>query len=513
MTALLWLRRDLRLHDHPALQSALAEGGPLVPVFCFDPVMLSGRHRSGPRTLFLLDCLHDLAASLEAAGSGLVVCHGRPERELPALARRLEATVAWATDDAGPYARARDARVARLLGAVGVHLRLASGLTTIEEPVLTRSGKSFVLFSPYYRAWLQGSRRMPFEAPSSLPPLPTRLDVGSLPSLEDIGLGGERRGALRGGERMARDQMSVFLASGLGGYASMRERVDLDSTSRLSPFLHFGCLSARELEDLAELRCTQAPGRADASRKRHLSRAFPVATDRSAGDEKARQQGVLELRRQLCWRDFYAQLMRASPELAHLEHQRRYRGRLAWSEDRELFAAWCSGRTGYPLVDAAMRQLEREGWIHNRLRLVVGSFLTKDLGIDWRWGERWFMRLLLDGDEASNNGNWQWIASVGVDPNPPVRRIYNPTRQLLQFDPDGSYVRRYVPELAKVPDRHLPEPWRMPAELQGQIRCVIGRDYPYPIVDHAKARLQAMERYASARTPDSSPLGALSLAE
>jgi len=183
------------------------------------------------------------------------------------------------------------------------------------------------------------------------------------------------------------------------------------------------------------------------------------------------------------------------PANAHSEFQQRYRGTIRWSHAEKRFQAWCEGRTGYPSVDAGMRQLRREGWMHNRARLIVGSFLTKDLGIDWRWGERWFMRHLLDGDQASNNGNWQWIASVGVDPAPAFQRMFNPTLQQQRFDPGGDYVRRYVQELADVPDRYLSEPWKMPDEVQERIGCRIGRDYPEPIVDHRQAREEALARY------------------
>ncbi len=183
------------------------------------------------------------------------------------------------------------------------------------------------------------------------------------------------------------------------------------------------------------------------------------------------------------------------PRNARSEFQDRYRGSIKWSYATKAFEKWTRGQTGFPLVDAGMRQLLREGWMHNRARLVVGSFLTKDLGIDWRWGERWFMRLLIDGDEANNNGNWQWIASVGVDPQPAFRRIYNPARHMERFDPDGEYVRRYVPELRDVPDEYLAEPWEMPDEVQDEAGCVIGADYPEPMVDHKQARQEALERY------------------
>ena len=183
------------------------------------------------------------------------------------------------------------------------------------------------------------------------------------------------------------------------------------------------------------------------------------------------------------------------PRNARSEFQQRYRGTIRWSYAEKAFERWAEGRTGFPLVDAGMRQLRREGWMHNRARLVVGSFLTKDLGIDWRWGERHFMRYLLDGDEASNNGNWQWIASVGTDPQPAFRRIYNPALHMQRFDPDGMYVLRYVPELAGVPDEYLAEPWEMPDEVQREAGCVIGEDYPAPMVDRREAREHALARY------------------
>ena len=243
-------------------------------------------------------------------------------------------------------------------------------------------------------------------------------------------------------------------------YTDNHDALGRDRTSRLSAYLHFGCLSPREIE-------ARLPG----------------------------GKGAEAFRRQLCWRDFYHHVLRHFPQNAREEFQERYRGAIEWNEDDELFRAWCEGRTGFPLVDAGMRQLRREGWMHNRARLVVGSFLTKDLGIDWRAGERWFMRWLIDGDQANNNGNWQWIASVGVDPQPFFRRIYNPARHMERYDPEGRYVRRYVPELEPVPDEYLQAPYTMPEELQRELGCVIGVDYPAPMVDHREAREEAFARY------------------
>jgi deoxyribodipyrimidine photo-lyase len=286
------------------------------------------------------------------------------------------------------------------------------------------------MFSPFHRAWQLEPRREVLQAPRSVV-LPDGIDPGELPSLEELGLEQEVDHPMRGGETEGRKL--------LGG------------RPRLSPYLHFGCVSAREAEE------------------------------RAPDDD---------YRRRLAWRDFYHQVLLHHPENAHQEFQERYRGSLGWEDDEEALEAWKDGRTGFPLVDAGMRQLKREGWMPNRIRLVVASFLTKQLGVDWREGERHFMRLLLDGDEANNNGNWQWITSVGVDPAPYFRRLYNPTRQMETHDPDGSYVREHVPELRDVPHEYLREPWTMPGAAK--------LDYPEPIVDLREARERAVTRYRAA---------------
>jgi len=457
MTTLLWYRRDLRVVDHIALRATMDDDC-MVPVFCLDDRLLGGRHASGPRTQFLLECLRDLDDALRARGSGLIVRRGAPERELSALAAEVGASAVHATADVGPYARRRDARTARALSSV--ELRLHAGLNVVDDvaEVRTKAGGPYTVFTPFHRAWLAAGRRAVLPAPDALPALPSRVRKGRIPSLRSLGLAQEVAEPLPGGERAARARMERFLADGVVGYGD--DRLADASTSRLSSYLHFGCLSPRELEE---------------------------RLPRGAGPDA--------FRRQLCWRDFFHHVLHHFPRNARSELQERYRGAIRWSYATGRFEAWCDGRTGFPLVDAGMRQLRREGWMHNRARLVVGSFLTKDLGIDWRWGERHFMRLLIDGDEANNNGNWQWIASVGVDPQPAFRRIYNPARHMERYDPDGDYVRRYVPELRPVPDAHLREPWTMPDEMQREVGCVIGSDYPAPIVDHAAARREALERY------------------
>jgi deoxyribodipyrimidine photo-lyase len=460
-TAIVWFRRDLRLHDHPALHAALGSADAVVPVFCFDDALLRGRHASGPRTQFLLECLDELDAQLRDRGSRLVVRRGPPQRELPALARCVGAGAVHVSADVGPFARRRQREVRQALGP-GAELCVHPGLFAVDrlDAIRTRAGDPYTVFTPFQRNWAAQPRRDVLAAPRALPAPPAGLSAGRLPRLADLGLAQECAEPARGGETAGREVLRRFLAGPLEAYADGRDRMAGDDVSRLSPYLHFGCVSVREAEH-----------------------------------RLPRGDGAAAFRRQLCWRDFFAHVLGHFPANARSEFQERYRGAIRWSRARRRFEAWCEGRTGYPAVDAGMRQLRREGWMHNRARLVVGSFLTKDLGIDWRWGERWFMRLLLDGDEASNNGNWQWIASVGVDPQPAFRRIFNPARQQERFDPDGAYVRRYVPELTNVPDAYLREPWTMPADVQEQAGCRIGRDYPEPIVDHARARQEALDRY------------------
>jgi deoxyribodipyrimidine photo-lyase len=433
ITRILWLRRDLRIHDHPALEVARSHAGHLVPVFCFDDRLLHGRHASGPRTQFLLECLSDLDRSLQARGSRLVVRHGQPEQEIPKLAAEINATSVHYSADVSAFARDRDRRVRQ---ALPVPAHEHPGLFALDdlEAIRTKAGDPYTVFTPFHRTWLLSRRRPAHGAPRRLPPLPPRLDPGALPGLTDLGLHQEVEDPMPGGESEARKRLTSFIADKAVAYGDTRDLLaENGGASHLSPYLRFGCLSPRELED-------RVPS--------------------------------LEFRRQLCWRDFYAHVLLHFPRDAHAEHQERYRGTIRWSRASKLFEAWCEGRTGYPLVDAGMRQLKAEGWMHNRARLVAASFLTKDLGIDWRWGERWFMRLLLDGDEASNNGNWQWIASVGVDPQPAFRRMFNPERQQERFDPDSAYVNRYVPELRNGSDK-----------------------YVKPIVEHKAAREEALARY------------------
>ncbi len=464
-TALLWFRRDLRVADHPALTLAAREFDRVIPVFVLDDTLLQGRFASAPRTRFMLGCLHALDTALRDCGSGLVIRHGAPEDELVKLADETGAGAVLWTSDVAPYARARDRRVTIALSDAGVRAQPQGGtyVVDISKP-RTQVGKPFTVFSPFHRRWLDLERRTIHRAPSELPALPGSLRKGRIPSVDALDVDGHDlpEPLCEPGEPAARKALTRWLDGGLKTYDDTHDLVaDEHGTSGLSPYLRWGCISAAECESRAARRTGQ---------------------------------GASAWIRQLCWRDFYAHVMLTHPGNAHHEFQPRYRD-LEWVEDDDALEAWRTGTTGFPLVDAAMRQLARTGWMHNRARLVVGSFLTKDLHLDWRLGEAHFEALLLDGEPAQNNGNWQWVSSVGVDPAPYFRRIFNPMLQQRKFDPDGVYVRRWVPELRDVPDDKLVEPWTMTGDEQAAAGCVIGSDYPAPIVEHAVERRRAVERY------------------
>jgi deoxyribodipyrimidine photo-lyase len=465
-TAIVWFRRDLRSHDHPALATAAREYDRIVPLFVFDDLLLHGRFASAPRTAFMLGCLQDLDGALAERGAGLCVRFGRPEHELPALAASAGAAAVLWTSDVSPYARARDRRVTEALRQAGVRARTHPGAYCADVSVpRTQDGRPFSVFTPFWRAQQRLARRPVQRAPAHLA-LPTGLDRGRLPGLQALGLpdaGELPEPFCAPGERAGRAAMARWLDGPVEHYGERRDLLE-GGTSGLSPYLRWGCISARELEQRAQRRGGPGPA------------AFV---------------------RQLAWRDFYAHVLLSHPGNARAEFHPRLRA-LEWDADDELLQAWQQGRTGYPLVDACMRQLTRTGWMPNRARLVAGSFLTKDLHLDWRAGEAWFERLLLDGEPAQNNGNWQWVASTGVDPAPCSRRIFNPVLQQRRHDPDGRYVRRWVPELREVPGRRLAEPWTMSDAEQQAARCVIGSDYPGPVADHAQERRAAIERYAAA---------------
>lgn len=465
-TIILWLRNDLRLSDHPALVTALQDAAVVIPVFILNADILKGRHGSANRNRFLLECLNDIKQQLKALGSDLVVRSGVAETELMDIVTAAGAEAVYYTADYTPYAIKRDKAMKTALTAAGISFRGFPGRLAVStlDALHTKAGTTHKIFTPFYKNWLQVQRRALAILPPTLPAIPKNIKTGDIPNIETVSnVADLSPDVLTGGETKARTRLKYFLQHDVANYRDTNNIMSAAGTSRLSSYLHFGCLSPLEIETILP-----------------------------------HNDGADAWRRQLAWREFYHYIIFKFPANADLEFQERYRN-LTWGEDKKLLKAWQDGQTGYPVVDAGMRQLLKEGWMHNRARLIVGSFFTKDLWLDWRLGEQHFMRLLIDGDQANNNGNWQWIASVGVDPAPVFRRLYNPSSQQKNYDPDGAYVHQFVPELQNVPDKYLAEPWTMPIEIQQASGCIIGKDYPSPIVNHAAARLAALEHFRATK--------------
>jgi deoxyribodipyrimidine photo-lyase len=461
-TALWWIRRDLRLQDNRALTTALERAERVVPVFVLDPALWEASPYVGDkRRAFLLGGLRDLDAQLRARGSRLILREGAPVAALGKLREEVGADVIVAEADVSPYARARDARVAEALP-----LARTVGLTVHPpDAVRKQDGDPYVVYTWYSRTWKSLSlpqRADLLPAPEQLPAVPDLAgaaipDAPALP--EDV--------PFPPGSDAAHRRLTTFIEKKVARYAEDRDRMDRDGTSRLSPYLRFGMLSARE--------------------------AVVAAVEARADGGEGAQTWLDEL----IWREFYLMILYHHPRVRQASFREKYQN-LGWENDPDHFAAWQAGRTGYPAVDAGMRQLRVSGWMHNRARMVVASFLTKDLLIDWRWGERHFMQHLVDGDPASNNGGWQWSAGTGTDAAP-YFRIFNPITQGEKHDPRGDYIRRWVPELRAVPQTYVHRPWTMPEDVQQEVGCVIGEDYPAPIVDHQAARDRTLAAYKDAR--------------
>ena len=439
-TAVVLFNRDLRVRDNPALAAA-ARAERTVPLFVLDQKLLGSRFAAPNRIAFMLEALRDLDDSLRRAGARLYLRRGDPVGEAISVARECGATELHTAADWSSYARRREERLRDACEEERIAFHTHAGTTIVAPGIVTPAGGDhFKVFTPFQRAWAEVPPRPRAAAPRRLS-APPRPAVGRLPALESLLSGPLSPRRARGGEREGRRLMGAFLRDGLAGYEAGHDDLPGDTTSALSPYLRFGCLSPLELLNEARAR----PG----------------------GGAYARQ---------LCWRDFHHQVLAAFPTLPRRDY--RPRGD-RWSHSRRAFEAWREGHTGYPIVDAAMRQLLSEGRMHNRARMITASFLTKDLYLDWRWGANHFWDLLSDGEIANNAGNWQWIAGTGNDTRP--NRVFNPLRQAHRFDPEGAYVRRYLPELEGVEGSSVHEPWRLPAQQRRRL------DYPQPIVDHDEA--------------------------
>ena len=484
-SALVWLRRDLRCDDNAALYHALCDARRVWCCFIFDRAILDALPRADRRVEFIRDSLVDLATQLRALaaqqgveGVGLLVRHGHAVQVLPQLAAELHVQAVYANHDDEPQALARDAQVRGALAGAGIALHTSKDHVVFERSeVLTLAGTPYSVFTPYKNAWLKKIEPFFLRAypvakhAAALAPLPQALPHG-LPALAEIGF-------------QITDLHTLKLPSGatgaqalLGDFLSRIERYDetrdfpaVKGPSYLSTHLRFGTVSIRQLAREAWQRMQEG------------SRGAEVWLS------------------ELIWRDFYHQVLHHHPHVVGHAFKPEYDA-IRWEHGKHaeaLFAAWCEGRTGYPLVDAAMHQINQTGYMHNRLRMVTASFLTKDLGLDWRWGERYFAEKLNDFDLAANNGGWQWAASTGCDAQP-YFRIFNPVSQSEKFDAEGKFIRRYLPQLAGLPDKLIHAPWlARPIDLAAA-GIELGRDYSLPIVQHDAARAKTLERYSVVKT-------------
>lgn len=471
MKGLVWFRRDLRLHDNPALSAACKECKEIVPLFVFDEPLLR-QHVFGSACVgFMLGCLEDLRRSLAEQGITLVWRSGEPIDSLLRAAQEFGVDAVYWNRDYEPLAVTRDRTVMQRLAEQGRLVRTFKDHVVFEaEEVRGMTGDPFQRYSAYRdRWWTQWRSAAPALLP--IPPIPSAspaLKVPAWPTAPELGYDSVPMW-IEPGERAARARLNWFLKGPVHRYVSGRNLPAQDGTSKLSPHLRFGTVSARTI----------------------IHAALNML---SAGGQVSRPD-VFTWMDELVWREFFQQVLMAFPHVAEGPFKAKPglpAPRPAGPERDRLFAAWCEGRTGYPIVDAGMRQLNQTGWMHNRVRMVVASFLVKDLRIDWQSGERYFMQHLVDGDLAANNGNWQWCASTGTDAMQGYR-IFNPTLQSEKFDPEGSYVREYVPELAAVPTKWIHEPQLMPEGEQIRAGCRIGSDYPEPIVDHRQARQEYLD--------------------
>ena len=442
--AIHWFRADLRLRDNTALHAACREADVVIPVFIFDPLILEASDTGAPIVGFMLECLRELGEDIQLAGGKLVFRHGPPEREMESLLRETKATALYFNRDYEPMSRKRDAAVTKMAQTSGIEVRsFKDGVLHEPDEILKDDGTPYKVFTAYSHAWRRKSRAAVlskvtfpsgsgFKHPKSVE-LPTAQKLGFKTGIP----------LPPAGEAVALEQLRKFQAADLLHYGKVRDYPALGATSRLSPHLRLGTISPRMVVAVAE---------------------------KAAAKHESTHKNVETFVGELIWRDFYRQILWHFPHVATSCYRPQY-DELKWENNDRLFKAWCEGRTGFPIVDAGMRQLNQTGWMHNRVRMITAMFLTKDLLISWQWGERYFMQKLFDADLASNNGGWQWSAGTGTDAQPWFR-IFNPITQAAKFDPEGKYIRRYVPE----------------AET---------RDYPAPIVNHAQQRLKTLAMFKS----------------
>jgi len=471
---LFWFRRDLRVRDNAGLYHALENGKAVHCVFVFDRDILDALPSKADRRVeFIWESVYELDQALRQHGGELTVVYGRAVDEIPRLARTLDVEAVFANEDYEPAAIARDQRVATSLRAANIAFQMFKDSVVFEkDEVLTLAGKPFSVFTPYKNAWLRKIEErhlQPYPVEACVARLaPATARKQSIPTLGEMGFAQTNIKSLTPCGMSGADTLLADFINRMVHYKEARDFPSVKGVSYLSVHNRFGTISIREL----------------------ASAAF-------AEMQKSKNIGAETWLAELIWRDFYFQILWHSPHAATRAYKPAYDA-LRWQNDEGLFAAWCEARTGYPIIDAAMRQINQTGYMHNRLRMIVASFLTKDLLIDWRWGEKYFADHLNDFDLSANNGGWQWAASTGCDAQP-YFRIFNPITQSERFDPHGKFIRKYLPELKEIPDKYIHAPWTLPPVDASALGFTIGHDYPAPVVDHAVQRDKALAMYKAIR--------------
>ncbi|MBT9311268.1 FAD-binding domain-containing protein [Leptothoe kymatousa] len=463
---LFWHRRDLRISDNLGLAAARERSPKVVGVFCLDPGILNGDDVAPARVVYMLGCLAQLQARYRSVGSELLILQGNPVQQIPRAASALRAVAVHWNRDVEPYSRQRDNAVAEALGEKGIEIRTKTWDQLLHAPgdVLTGAGKPYTVYGPFWRNWQKSPKLAPVETLHDAVGLSDAerdgVDAIPLPTAKDLGFVWQVPLPLEPGELAAQAQLASFGQQAMEAYDDQRNFPAVIGTSLLSAALKFGAVGIREVWQTAT-----------------------VAYEQCRSDEG--RANVQTWMQELAWREFYQHVMYFFPELADGPYRAAWKD-FPWDNSETLFEAWCAGRTGYPIVDAAMRQLNETGWMHNRCRMIVASFLTKDLIIDWRWGEKYFMQKLVDGDLSANNGGWQWSASSGMDPKP--LRIFNPASQAKKFDADAEYIRQWLPEIRRVDTGALVSGKISPLDVEGT-------GYAAPVVDHKKQQALFKELY------------------
>ncbi|MBW4644713.1 MAG: deoxyribodipyrimidine photo-lyase [Goleter apudmare HA4340-LM2] len=457
---LFWHRRDLRISDNTGLATARRQSPKVVGVFCLDPNILERDDVAPVRVTYMIGCLQALEQRYAEAGSQLLILHADPVTAIPALAIALNAKAVFWNWDVEPYSQERDRTIINTLKEQGIEFLDENWDQILHSPaeIYTGGNAPYTVYTPFWKNWSSKPKAQPVETLQNAEGLTAeareiakKAGVKPLPTAKDLGFIWDNGLVISPGEAAARSRLEDFCASSINEYQEQRNFPANDGTSQLSAALKFGAIGIRT-----------------------VWQATLEALENSRSDEA--QAGIRTWQQELAWREFYQHAMYHFPELAHGAYRDTFK-KFPWENNQEHFQAWCEGRTGYPIVDAAMRQMNESGWMHNRCRMIVASFLTKDLLINPQWGEKYFMQRLIDGDLSANNGGWQWSASSGMDPKP--LRIFNPASQAQKFDAEGEYIRQWIPELRSLDTEYLVIGKISPLECHA-----LG--YPQPIVDHKK---------------------------